>query len=143
MNTIERGDLSVAILTATFLRLGFRVLKPLTERSRYDLVIERGRGFERVQCKTGRLRSGVIIFSSCSSLEHRGKAARHYRGEIELFGVYCVETDECYLVPVDEVGKRLGSLRVDRPTNNQQAKIRYADQFLLRAVTHTASTTLL
>jgi len=70
MHTIEKGDLSVAMITAAFLRKQYVVLKPLSELSRYDLVIDKGSGFERVQCKTGRLRNGVIIFNTCSSTSH-------------------------------------------------------------------------
>lgn len=128
MHTVLKGDLSVAMLIAKFLRSGFVVLKPMSELSRYDLVIDRGGGFERVQCKTGRLRGGVIKFKACSAVRNE----RHsYRGQVELFGVYCPENDQCYLVSVDAVGTAEGVLRVEAPRNKQKAGVRAASEFLV------------
>ena len=120
MHTIEKGDLSVAMITACFLRKQYIVLKPLSEKSRYDLVIDRGTGFERVQCKTGRLRNGSIVFATCSStLHHKNGARKNYKGQIEWFAVYCHELDKCYLVSVNEVGDAEASLRVEPPKGKQ------------------------
>ena len=85
MHSVAKGDLTVAMLTARFLKLGYAVLKPVTELSRYDLVIDRGKGFERVQCKTARSKGGAIIFNTCSSLRHHGKGGGRssYIGQCE------------------------------------------------------------
>lgn len=133
MHSIAKGDISTAIITARLLQKGYTVLRPVTELSRYDLVIDRGRGFERVQCKTGRLRSGAIRFNTSSSLAHHGRdnTRRPYSGEIELFGVYCMDLDTAFLVPVDEVGTTEGSLRVAPTKNNQSANVRAADDYRL------------
>lgn len=132
MTPIERGDLSVAMITAAFLRSQWVVLKPLSEGHRYDLVIDRGNGFERVQCKTGRLRRGAVLFNACSSLaHHRGRnvGRRGYRGQIEIFAVYCPETDEVYVVPVQDVPENDASLRVEAPKNNQTTGIKLASDY--------------
>lgn len=119
------------MLTATFLRSGYVGLKPMSEKSRYDLVIDRGAGFERVQCKTGRIKNGSVVFNTCSSMAYHGGGRRHYRGEIELFGVYCPATDICYLVPVDAVGLTEGNLRISEPKRNQTKHVRMAEPFQL------------
>ena len=99
-------------------------------------MIDDGSSFVRVQCKTGRLRKGAITFPTCSSTYHhpknKGVADCHqgYTGQAELFGVYCPETDDVYLVPVGEVGSRAGSLRVAPAKNNQIKKVRWARDFL-------------
>lgn len=133
MHTIQKGDISVAMLTAKFLRLGYVVMKPISELLRYDLVIDRcGDGqFERVQCKTGRLRNGSVRFNTSSSLAHHksGSGRKAYTGEIEVFGVYCPDNDECYIVPVDVVGLVEGSIRVEPSKNGQQKGVRLADEF--------------
>lgn len=132
MHPVQKGDLTVAILTATFLRRGFVVLKPLSELMRFDLVIDRGNGFERVQCKTGRLRDGAVKFNACSSTaHHRNGKRRDYRGQIEVFGVFCPDTDQCYLIPVDDTGASHGSLRVEGSKNNQSKGIRMAETYLI------------
>ncbi len=131
MHTVEKGDISVAMLTACFLRKRFVVLKPVSEHSRYDLVIDRGTGFERVQCKTAVLRHGSIIFNACSIVAHKGvRGARSYRGHIDLFGVYCPATDACYLIPVNDVGKIQGYLRHDPPKKNNR-RFRLASNYII------------
>ncbi len=114
-----------------------QVLIPFGENQRYDLLIEDGDLFIRVQCKTGRLRDGAIRFNACSVNYHhpnnRGsKPYRHdYRGAADVFGVYCLETDGVYLVPVNEVGRNLGALRIEPTKNSQQKKIRWAADYEL------------
>lgn len=122
------GDRSTAMVLARLLEVYEVVLLPFGENQRYDLVIEDGEKFIRVQCKTGRLRKGVVQFPTRSVTYHHPNQpiqairTHNYRGQADVFGVYCPETDGVYLVPVDEVGTRQGSLRVE-PTRNSQAKL--------------------
>lgn len=128
MNSKTIGDQSEGMVLARFLRNGWTVLQPFGDNQRYDLVVDRGNGFERVQVKTGRLKNGAIFFVASSSQAHRGKARRTYLGQIELLAVFCPETDKVYLAPVEEF-KSAGSLRVDPPKNNQHKKVRLAKDF--------------
>jgi hypothetical protein len=121
---------------AAFVSSGKVVLLPFGENTRYDLVIDEGQRFVRVQCKTGRLaRSGVIRFPTASSYSHHahrnGPARRGYRGQADVFGIYCPETDEVYVVPVDAVPSTQGALRVTAPANGQRRLIRWAEEFRL------------
>ena len=60
----EIGDRStLAILHALRLR-GFETFVPFGENTRCDLVIGDETGLRRVQCKTGRLRNGAILFNN-------------------------------------------------------------------------------
>ena len=131
LHSVAKGDISVAMITAKLLRLGVVVLRPITELSRYDIVIDRGQGFERIQCKTGRLREGAVRFNTASNMSHHGsgKGRVPYTGQIEAFGVYCPDNDEVYLVPIDLVGTAEGRLRIDAPRNNQATGIRLAADF--------------
>ena len=49
---------------------GYAVSVPFGENTRYDLVIDDGQRLARVQCKTGRLRKGAIIFKTASTYAH-------------------------------------------------------------------------
>jgi hypothetical protein len=84
---------------------GYGVSIPFGENARYDLVIDDGGRLARVQCKTGRLRNGAIVFRTSSSYAHH-RAPRqnrlHYQGQIDFFGVYCRATRGSYLVPIEE-----------------------------------------
>lgn len=108
------------------------LLLPIGDHLRYDLVIDEGGTFLRVQCKTGRLRKGAVHFATCSvdSRSQQGKCLRRsYRGEVELFGVYCADNNKCYLVPVGKVGTNEGCLRIDPPRNGQKTRIIWAEDY--------------
>lgn len=114
------GDLSEAKIVAALLDAGHSILRPVGQAYRYDLVIDRGGGkFDRVQCKTGRIkRTGSIYFRTASSGGYGLANRRHYRGEIEYFAVYCPDNEKCYLVPVEELGLTYGLLRVGKAAPN-------------------------
>jgi len=131
------GDVTCAVVLSRLLEVFDAVLIPFGENQRYDLVVETEGSFSRVQCKTGRLRKGVIRFPCCSiNYEHptprRGFYSRDYRGSADFFGVYCPETESVYLVPVRKVGRREGFLRVAPTKNNQSERIRWAREFELK-----------
>lgn len=129
------GDETQAMVLARLVLAGKQVLTPFGENVRYDIAIDEAGTLLRVQCKTGRLRNGVIRFNACSYTYHhpnnRGmKVYNHdYRGQADFFGVYCPETDGVYLVPVEEVGINAGSLRVAPTQNSQVKRIRWAQDF--------------
>jgi hypothetical protein len=110
MLTKSRSDVSVARILAHLLRKGIPVSIPIGERPRFDLIIEESDGLKRVQCTTGRLIDGSITFHLAS---RNGSTRRAYVGEIELFLVYCPETDKVYRVPLDPRRRNQLRLRVD------------------------------
>ena len=63
---VDVGHRTEAAILAELVRRGYRILVPFGVNQRYDLVIETDEGFLRVQCKTGRLRDGVIQFNALS-----------------------------------------------------------------------------
>jgi hypothetical protein len=125
----EIGEASEAQIIAALLRAGKVVLQPFGDSQRYDIVIDKGGTFLRVQCKTGRLRGGFIEFPTCSSQAHRGKGTQSYRGQVELFGVYCRELDKVYFVPVADAPTRQARLRLRPAKNGQQKKVRLAPHY--------------
>jgi hypothetical protein len=127
------GDRSTLAIILSLRSVGYGVLLPFGENTRYDLVIEEGGSFSRVQCKTGRLREGSIRFPVCSCYGHHRnpvEARRSYHGQIDSFAVFCPETGGVYLIPVEKLPARsLAHLRVDPPLNNQRKRVRYAADF--------------
>ena len=123
------GERSEAMVLAALLKEGFPVLIPFGDNQRYDLVVETAQGFIRVQVKTGGYRRGAVCFWSCSSEAHRGRSRRGYRGEAEVFGVYCPYLNRVYFVPVAAAPQRQVVLRVE-PSGNRQAKnVRRAQEY--------------
>jgi len=127
------GDRStLAIILALHAR-GFTVLLPFGENTRYDLVIDDSKKMARVQCKTGRLVDGSVIFRTSSSYVHHAKPkvpTRTYLGEIDQFAVYCPKLGRVYLIPIEDVAtKQYASLRVEQPRNGQLKRIRLASAY--------------
>jgi hypothetical protein len=125
---------------------GFLVTVPFGENTRYDLVVDDGARLLRVQCKTGRLRKGAVVFNVCSSYAHHANPQvikRSYEGEIDFFGVYCPETEDVYLIPIEDLPvKRQGKLRVETPLNNQRRRIRDASTYKVASVSVTPTARL-
>src|SRR5215212_8955587 len=86
---VDVGQRTEAIILAELVKRGHTVLVPFGTNHRYDLVLDTGAGFVRVQCKTGRLRDGVIHFNTVSVRSNTQRAVtRSYHGDAELFLVY-------------------------------------------------------
>jgi hypothetical protein len=133
------GDRTTIAVMAALQILGYGLYAPFGENTRCDLIIEAQGEIGRVQCKTGRLRDGAVIFALCSKYgHHRNPAARarDYHGEVDFFAVFCPETNGVYLVPIADLpGTRSGSLRIDPPRNNQRKRVRLAADFQIAKVT--------
>jgi PD-(D/E)XK nuclease superfamily protein len=83
---------------------------------------------------SGRLRNGSVVLKTRSVRANRmGWYARGYRGEIDLFAVYCPELCRLYAVPVEVAALGCGRLRVEPAANNQSRGIRWAADFELPA----------
>jgi hypothetical protein len=131
-----KGEYSEAVILARLLEIGYGVLTPFGDSSRYDLVIEDAEGqFWRVQCKTAWIeQNGTFIeFNTSSNHYHYGNKEqksvnrrRDYRGQIEYFAVYSPDTRKVYLIPIDHVGTTGARLRLTPSKNNQEKNVKWA-----------------
>jgi hypothetical protein len=129
---VDVGLRTEGAILAELVSRGYHVLLPFGTNQRYDLVLDVGGEFVRAQCKTGRLRDGVVVFATRSIRANMNQVLmRNYDGEVEIFLVHCRETNGIYAVPVDEAPEGYARLRV-RPTRNGQADgIRWARDYEL------------
>jgi hypothetical protein len=126
--TIKGKMTEVRILSA-LVCMGKTVLLPWGEE-RYDLAVDDGENFIRIQCKTGVLRNGCIVFKTCITDARRPMGDGGYAGQIEAFGVYCPQLRRAFLVPIDALtSPNWGYLRVEPPLNGQARNIRWAKDF--------------
>jgi hypothetical protein len=129
------GAITEAKLLAALQMNGYVVLDPFGDGHRYDLAIEKGGEFSRIQCKTGHLKNGVIRFPSrsCRSRDSKytGVVAgimTSYFGDADQFGIYCPENDKCYLLPIEDTGDDVYSytnLHVWIPAPNSRRKQKF------------------
>jgi hypothetical protein len=131
---VDIGQRTEAVILAEFVKRGYSVLMPFGHNHRYDFVLDLDGEYVRVQCKTGRLRNGAVEFAAQSiRVNSRQAVRRHYRGQIDVFAVYCPDTDRVYVVPIDEATVTQGTLRIDPPANGQTKRIRWAADYELIA----------
>jgi hypothetical protein len=125
---VDVGERSEAIIFAELVKRGHRVLIPYGNNHRYDIVINVGGRFLRAQCKTGRLRDGVIHFNTVSTRINtvRTFITPYDADQIDLFLIYCPDTDRVYAVDVGEATSSHGGLRIDPTANGQAKRIRWA-----------------
>lgn len=129
---VDIGQRSEAAILAAFVERGFEVLLPWGSNHRYDLALDLGNRFLRVQCKTGRLKNGVVEFSARSIRSNTiTTLMRNYVGEIDYFAVYCPASRGLYVVPCDQTTLSNVYLRVEPATNNQSKRIRWAADYEL------------
>ena len=136
----QLGELSQAHITARLLEVGYIVLSPYGDGSRYDLVIEDTEGkFWRVQCKTAWMEDeGASIQFAATSLRSRstnGKVTYSraaYVGQVDYFAVYSHELHKTYLIPASHIGNATRMrLRVSPSKNNQERGVKWAKEYEL------------
>jgi len=129
MNTKQVGEVSEAKVMTRLMEREIPVLDPWGDNQRYDFVIDVG-DFLSVQVKTAQNpREGVIKFP-CHSVGRNGKND-DYRGDVDLFGVYSPDLEECFLVPVEDAGRSEMNLRFKMPKNGQRKGITWAVDYIL------------
>jgi hypothetical protein len=129
--TTTVGNVSEARILVAFIEAGYIVSKPFGDGCKYDYVIDDGKSLQRIQCKTGRLRNGCVVFNAYSVAGNSNGKRQGYAGCAELFAVYCPDNGQTYLVPVVEVGVGGVLLRVRETLNNQQKRVRWASTYQL------------
>jgi hypothetical protein len=130
-NPTSKGKTSEAVILASLVKLGKSVLIPWGEE-RYDLALDDDGKLVRIQCKTGSLANGCIVFKTCITDAVRPRGDGGYAGQIDAFDVYCPELDKVYLVPIQALPSPfLGYLRVEPAKNGQKWNVRWARDFEL------------
>jgi len=138
INPTARGKRSESKILAELVEAGSSVLIPWGEE-RYDVALDVGGRLVRIQCKTGALRDGCIDFKTCVADIRRPLGDGGYHGQIEAFAVYCPQTRQAYLIPIQNLpGPTMGRLRIDPTRNGQLSGIRWARDFELTAERITA-----
>ena len=131
MQTADKGNLTEARILAAFVAAGYLVSAPFGSGHKYDFVVDDSKRLLRVQCKTGRVKNGTLLFNAYSQ-SGNGSVKVSYRGLADLFAVLNPEDDKVYLVPVEEVGVTDVSLRLAPTLNRQAQRVRWAELYLLR-----------
>jgi hypothetical protein len=136
VQTREKGNLTEAKILAALIAAGYLVSVPFGAGHKYDFIIDDSVSLRRVQCKTGRVKQGVLHFNSYSQ-SGNGAIKQGYHGLADLFAVLNPENGQVYLVPVEGFGAAGVSLRLASTLNGQSQKVNWAVDFLLTPLSHT------
>ena len=130
-HTKSKGDLGVLKAQVDLYQKGYLILLPHTEHSPFDLVVYKGGDFKRVQVKYRELTSKGILevrFRSSYCNTKGVVTSVVNKNEIDVYCVYCPQTDECYYFDPKRFDKSL-SLRVEAPKNNQLHGVKFAKEY--------------
>ena len=130
-HTKSKGDLGVLKAQVDLFEQGFTILWPQTEHAPFDLVAYRNGEFRRVQVKYRALdKNGVlnVKFATCWSDRHGTHTVPIDKNEVDLYCIYCPETDECYYIEPKKFGSNV-SLRVEASKNCQAKRVNFAADF--------------
>jgi hypothetical protein len=130
MQTREKGNLTEAKILAALVAAGYLVSVPFGEGHKYDFIIDDSVNLRRVQCKTGRVKKGVLLFNSYSQ-SGNGATKQGYYGLADLFAVLNPESGEVYLIPVENFGTTGVTLRLMPTLSGQVQNINWAVDYLL------------
>jgi len=130
-HTKSKGDLGVLKAQVDLFEQGFTICVPQTEHAPFDLVAYKNGEFRRVQVKHRALnKNGVldIKFVTCWADRHGIHSVPIDKGEIDLYCIYCPDTDRCYYLEPHRYCSNV-SLRVKAPKNCQTKRVHFAADF--------------
>ncbi|QFU81851.1 group I intron-associated PD-(D/E)XK endonuclease [Natronorubrum aibiense] len=129
----KRGQATEAIIQSAFVLRDVPVLVPTYGTDAYDLVVEVGGRFHRLECKTAyRSSESTVAFETVSSCHRRDDyGQRGYSGRAAYFAVYDPVNDNRYLIPVSEVTGDMMELRFRASAASHRTGLDRVEEYLL------------
>jgi hypothetical protein len=123
MDKILKGDISKAFVIAKLLKEGYKVLEPLSENSRYDILVDLNNKFIKIQIKTIYYKNDLDVYEmACYSATRRNKKhikSKYTPEEVDFIIGYNHDTDEIYTFPINDIAGRHQILFRYNRRNNQ------------------------
>lgn len=134
LSTQLKGTITELQVATYFLQQGYNVSQPLTQDSKYDLIVDVNHKLLRIQVKTARRNENTVGYSikfNCRSTTNNVRECkqRYYSEEdIDYFATYW--EGNVYLVPVNQCSAEK-TLWIEKPTNKTCS---YAQDYLAQEV---------
>lgn len=135
MKTKDKGNIGEAKVAADLLSRGYSIAHPVGDNLPFDLVLfTETFDFKKIQVKYSKARpGGHLEFKTISTTENtkRRFIRRYSPGQVDIFAIYCPDTDEVYYVPAEEVIAHSSSfrLKIGEAKNNQKKGIRFCKYY--------------
>lgn len=132
MDTNLKGTITELKCKLYFLELGYTVSTP-ENPDRYDFILDTKEKLLKIQVKTSHSDGEKIMFETCSThITRNGSSRQTYKNQIDYFCTWF--ENECYLIPVEECGSRLKSLRLIPTKNGQIKNVYFANDYIAKEV---------
>jgi hypothetical protein len=125
MDSKSKGDISEQGVTFQLLKLGWNVLKPIGDRLPYDLVVERGNKFIKIQVKTAYVENETTHCINVRMVKTNRKEYKYvfYKESDFNFAVcYVPELENYYVFPVEYFLKYKSSIRITKRNTHADYK---------------------
>jgi hypothetical protein len=130
-NPKDIGELTEQIVITELMKMGIKILKPIGDNNRYDIVLIINNIFLKCQIKTANYKKEIIICKTSSTRINKSKNIHYFykKKEIDLFLFYCYETKQVYVV-WPEPKKYEVWLRLTKP-KKRNSRMRDANMYIL------------
>ncbi len=114
---------------AELTRKGWDIFLPYGEDNPIDILAHKKGQYLRVQVKASKIKNGSIPCKLRSTNNWQNK--KYTKKDIDCFGIYDYKNKKGYLIKIEDVcGLSEARIRMDKPKNNQKARLRYAEKYL-------------
>jgi hypothetical protein len=130
MNSNDKGNIGYAMVIADVMKKGYFVFTPIADTTSVDMVIGNNKmELKRVQVKyRTKTNKGVLEIPIHTVVN--GKKVQVDVSKVDLWAIYCPDTDTVYYVPTEIVkGKTSIYLRIDEPVKKNN-KMHFARDYV-------------
>lgn len=107
MNTREQGDIGVAQAIYWYTKQGYKISKPMSDSTRYDLVIEKNGKLYRVECKTSfyktKYGTPCVQLKTCGGNQSWGGVSKRISKEDTDILFISIDGVDSYEIPMDQL----------------------------------------
>jgi len=108
MNTQTKGDWAELRVASAIRRQDYTILVPFTESGQYDLGVDTGDEFIRVQVKYAKLQDDGTVKVSClgtNSSKTGNNTTFYTEDQIDGIAAFCGDLDQCFWIPFSEMNR--------------------------------------
>ena len=139
--TQQKGTITELQCILDLTKLGYRCLKPVDESSKYDIVVDLGKGnFKRIQCKTSSWATDTKIpqvafeIATCCQTTNTKSTTRHKYSKDDIDYFYTWFQGQGYLVSIEEATGTSFRWRYEYPSTGQKQGIHIANEYKIEEV---------
>ena len=141
--TLQKGLLTEIACIQDFTKLGYRCLKPVDDSSKYDIVVDTGNKFLKIQCKTASWvtdtaqEKTAFVINTCCQTTNTKTITRHKYSSDDIDYFYTWFEGQGYLVSINEATGVTFRWRYEYPSNGQKQGIHIAKNYKIEEVLRT------